>query len=81
MEDDTKEIIQIAKDKISKFQEEIKNDLSTNKINIQNNSGQIHINSSNELENEICNAIKKLSNKRKEYYYHRMKADILEEEL
>ncbi len=31
--------------------------------------------------NEIFNDIQKLSSKRQEYYYHRIKADLIEEEL
>lgn len=58
----------------------IKNN-GNNNININSdNIGQIHINSGDEMSMEICKCIKKLSDKRKEYYYHKIKAEILEME-
>jgi hypothetical protein len=50
----------------------------TNNIGI--NNGQIHINSIDEMDIEICKAIKLLSPKRKEYYFYKIKAELLEKE-
>lgn len=51
-------------------------------INISgDNSGQIHINSSDEMSLEICKEIKKLSNVKKEYFYHLIKAENLKEAM
>ncbi|MDD2640599.1 MAG: helix-turn-helix domain-containing protein [Arcobacteraceae bacterium] len=47
----------------------IKNDHTSNKSIIDN------------IEQELIQDIKKLSIKRKEYYYHRIKADLIEDEL
>lgn len=53
-----------------------------NNININgHNNGQIHINSSNEIDLEICKEIKKLSEQKKQYFYHLIKAEILKEEI
>lgn len=43
------------------------------------NEENIYINKS--FQEEIINDIQKLSPKRQEYYYHRIKADLIEEEL
>jgi len=52
------------------------NNISLNGIN----HGQIHINSKNDLEHKICESVKKLSDKRKMYYYHKIEAELLEDE-
>lgn len=54
------------------------NQSGTNNIGI--NNGQIHINSIDEMDMEICKAIKQLSPKRKEYYFYKIKAELMEEE-
>jgi predicted transcriptional regulator len=52
-----------------------------NNIQIENNHGHININSSDEMSMEICKEIKKLSDVKKEYYYHLIKADVLREQI
>ena len=52
-----------------------------NNININgHNNGQIHINSSNEIDLEICNLIKRLNANKKKYIYHLIMAEILRDE-
>ncbi len=46
-----------------------------------NNHGHININSSDEMSMEICKEIKKLSDVKKEYFYHLIKAEVLKEKL
>jgi hypothetical protein len=54
------------------------NNQNSNNISINgNNHGHININSSDEMSMEICKEIKKLSDVKKEYYYHLIKADVL----
>jgi hypothetical protein len=60
------------------------NRINTNSGTVQingNNHGHININSSDEMSMEICKEIKKLSDKKKEYYYHLIKADVLKEQI
>ena len=70
-----------------KYLKYIDNNTSNNFIggnNIQisgKNKGEININSSNEMNIEICELIKKLDDKQREYYYHMIKADILKKDL
>lgn len=62
---------------------EVKNEIINNSNHISfagHNNGIININSSDEMNMEICKCIKKLSEKRKEFYYHKIKAEILEME-
>jgi transcriptional regulator with XRE-family HTH domain len=53
------------------FNEESKDSLFVSEPKIKYNS----------FEEELLKDIKKLSQKRQEYYYHRIKADLIEEEL
>lgn len=68
-----------------RYLEKIENSkINTNSGTVQingNNHGHININSSDEMSMEICKCIKRLSEKRKEYYYHLIKADLLKEEI
>jgi hypothetical protein len=58
------------------------NNKNSNNISINgNNHGHININSSDEMSMEICKEIKKLSDVKKEYYYHLIKADVLREQI
>ena len=58
--------------------------LNINSINGNNNvginHGTIHINSINEMDIELCKIIKELPPKRKEYYFYKIKAELLEED-
>ena len=63
------------------------NNIEKNNINGNNNinlnginNSQIHINGNNDLEHKICESVKKLSDKRKMYYYHKIEAELLEDE-
>ncbi len=48
--------------------------------NIENTSNLL-VEKKSSFEEELFNDIKKLSPKRQEYYYHRIKADLIEDEL
>ena len=43
------------------------------------NYGSIHINNSNEMNDEIYNEIKKLDDKKREYFYHLIKIENLKD--
>lgn len=63
---------------------EKKEESNINSINGNNNvginHGTIHINSINEMDIELCKIIKELPPKRKEYYFYKIKAELLEED-
>ncbi len=46
---------------------------------INGNNNNINTNSNNDLENELIKAFRELSEKRQEYYYHKIKAEVLED--
>jgi hypothetical protein len=74
------------RDKIpNKYIQKIENNrtnLNNGSVQINgNNHGHININSSDEMSMEICKEIKKLSDVKKEYYYHLIKADVLREQI
>ena len=43
--------------------------------------GDVHINNIEQQDRELCEIIKQLDPKQKEYYYHLMKADLLKKNL
>lgn len=60
---------------------QIINTNSGNNVKIENNHGHININSSDEMSMEICKEIKKLSDVKKEYFYHLIKAEVLKDSI
>ena len=63
--------------------ENIQNGDNHSGIQINGNNGtisNIHINTVSEMDQEICKAIKQLKQKRKEYYFFKINAELLEED-
>ena len=77
---------QIPKKYLNILEQENKNQVNSNNQNNNNisingnNHGHININSSDEMSMEICKSIKRLSEKKKEYFYHLIKAELIKEE-
>jgi len=57
------------------------NNNKTNENNSINIHGNVHINNVEQQDKELCEIIKQLDPKQKEYYYHLMKADLLKKNL
>ena len=76
------ELNQIIPNKIEELQNEIEDLKSKDSVEkkLENKKQKLKEKIA-ELKNEIFNDIQKLSSKRQEYYYHRIKADLIEEEL
>lgn len=64
----------------NKFKNNNINGNNINSVQVNQNNGQIHISGNNDLEHKICESVKKLSDKRKMYYYHKIEAELLEDE-
>lgn len=59
------------------YDDKERNSLLNSKANIVSEPKQTY----NSIENKLINNIKQLSNKQQEYYYHRIKADVIQNEL
>lgn len=61
------------------------NNIGNNNINGNNSGvnihGDVHINNIDERDKELCELMKQLEPKEKEYYYHLIKADLLKKNL
>jgi hypothetical protein len=69
-----------TKDKYEKLFTGRGNMFITNEI-YKNETSNLLVKNKALFSNEIFNDIQKLSAKRQEYYYHRIKADLIEEEI
>jgi len=66
-------------------EKEQKSIIGNNNINGNNSgvhiNGDVHINNIEQQDRELCEIIKQLDSKQKEYYYHLMKADLIKKNL
>ena len=53
------------------------NQNSNSQVHVNENSGIIYIHNYNKVDIKLCKVVSKLTKKRKEYYYHLIKADLL----
>lgn len=57
------------------------NNINSNGKNGVNIHGDVHINNIEQQDRELCELLKKLDKKTKEYFYHIIKAEVLKKEL
>lgn len=78
------ELLSVCKEKILEVDETIEhlnmqygNQNHNNQVHINDNNGIVFVQKYSKVDLKLCKAISKLTKKRKEYYYHLIKADLL----